>query len=537
LFVRRHRSGCPLLGTIRIARFLPALAVTALILSACSSDGPADPNDDDDLEITDTVSVELAVDSGEVGLVIDARQIARMGYKPTTAEVAFPAHSSYDQTLPIDPVTSLAVLKLPLEDLTTAEQDAFADGVAVQLFVRDAASTLLGERQEASQVLDDSNLPLDVTTALPFIKQPLKLKPGVPYLLQPESETGVMTTFASDAYEPRDYVPASPVQQFFFTPKAGSADPDTYMVEHIAGYADGTIWTIGTDDWLHLRPGTLPEAPGGPDGFVFEQDADGWLRIRVEGTSDYLLVSDEGGGVIEASATESSRFRLISDNINWVLADRGTMFHDPIVPPAQLDFAYKATIRNCSQATLSETVGRAESRVMTSETKTSESFQVFSSDQLGVSVKVGVEVGAGVEGTAKVGGSVEETVSYNFTTSQTNTTENTISKSQSVSSEVSRTREVTLDPQEAVEVYDAVRTIRNVRIPFSQVLRITGTYDKDGSALTGPEIMTQMLFNFVGGVPATIGANYVDMSIRGHVSVDQMFEAQTDANDIPGACS
>src|SRR5690606_7287488 len=121
---------------------------------------------------------------------------------------------------------------------------------------------------------------------------------------------------------------------------------------------------------------------------------------------DYLLVSDEGGGVIEASATESSRFRLISDNINWVLADRGTMFHDPIVPPAQLDFAYKATIRNCSQATLSETGGRAESRVMTSETKTSESFQVFSSDQLGVSVKVGVEVGAGVEGTAKVGGSV-----------------------------------------------------------------------------------------------------------------------------------
>jgi hypothetical protein len=84
-------------------------------------------------------------------------------------------------------------------------------------------------------------------------------------------------------------------------------------------------------------------------------------------------------------------------------------------------------------------------------------------------------------------------------------------------------------------VYDAVRTIQNVRVPFTQVLRITATYD-DGSALTGPEIVTQMLFNFVTGVPSAIGDEYVDVSIRGHTLIDQLFEAETNVNELPGVC-
>ncbi len=518
-------------------RLLALLLIPALVLGACSTDGPTDPGEDDDLEIVDTVSVELAVDSGEVGLVIDAREVARRGYEPTEAQVSFPAHAGFNQTLAIDPITNLAVLKLTVEDLTDTERDAFAAGVAVDIVIVDAAQAPLGELHETSRVLDDSNLPVGISTTLPSLGPPLVLKPGVPYLLQPEGLAGVMTSFASDAYTVSAWIPNSPQQQFYFTVKAGSPDPNTYLVEHQAGYAEGTSWTVdpGTK-WIYLSGGGTPAPAGGPHGFVLEQDEDGWVRVRVEGTSDYVSVSGEGGGVLKAVATEPSRFRLITDDIRWALADRGTVYHDPIVPPAQVDFAYEATIRNCSEATLTETVGRAETRTRTPTTTTSESLQLFSSDEVGGSIKVGVEVGASVQGVGEVSGSVEVTGNYTYTTSETTTTENTLSESTETASEVSRTRELALPPHSAVEVYDAVRTIRNVRIPFSQVLRITATYKSSGAVLTGPEILTQLRFNGVEGVPAEIGANYLDLSLRGQVVVDQMMEAETDAKDIPGAC-
>lgn len=517
-------------------RYRFILAAVSLVLAACSSDGPSGPGDDD-LEIVDTVDVDLAVDSGEVGLVIDTRAMARRGYAPTEAELVFPAHGRFNQTLAIDPVTSLAVLKLPIEELDPAERDAFDAGVAVDIAIRDATAALLGEAHETSQVLDDSNLPLSVSTSLPHVQRPLVLKEGVAYLLQPEGEAGVMASFASDAYQVASYVIASPVQQFYFAPRPGAPDPGTYVVTHLGGYAEGTFWTVdpGTG-WIFLSGDGVPMPGGAPQGFVLEQDDDGWLRIRVEGTSDYVVVADAGGGVLQASAAGASRFRLISDDINWTVVDRGTVFHDPIVPPAQLDFAYQATIRNCSEATLTETVGRTQSRTTTAATTTSESLQLFESEQAGLSMTVGVEVGGGVPGVGNVTGKVEVAGTYNYTTSATTTTENTFAETEEIASEVSRTRELALPPHSAVEVYDAVRTIRGVRVPYSQVLRITGTYDTDGSALTGPEIMTQMLFNFVGGVPTEIGATYVDMSLRGQVNIDQLMEAETDANDIAGAC-
>jgi hypothetical protein len=95
---------------------------------------------------------------------------------------------------------------------------------------------------------------------------------------------------------------------------------------------------------------------------------------------------------------------------------------------------------------------------------------------------------------------------------------------------------LTVPPFTAVEAYDAVKTIENVRVPFTQVLRITATNKDDDSALSGREIVSQMLFNFVGGVVSTVSDDYIDISFRGYATIDQLFQATTNVNELVGSC-
>lgn len=74
-------------------------------------------------------------------------------------------------------------------------------------------------------------------------------------------------------------------------------------------------------------------------------------------------------------------------------------------------------------------------------------------------------------------------------------------------------------------------------MPFTQVLRIRATDKMTAATLSGPEIATQMLFNFVTGVISDVGTDYVDISIRGNAEIDAVFEATTDVSEIEGACS
>ena len=110
---------------------------------------------------------------------------------------------------------------------------------------------------------------------------------------------------------------------------------------------------------------------------------------------------------------------------------------------------------------------------------TSESLQLFSQDQLSVGVKVGYQVKAQIGN--ELEGSAEETVSeeindnYTYTTSSTSTSENNWSQSESQTTEVSRVRTITLQPYTAVQAYDAVKTVENIKLPFTQTLRIRGS--------------------------------------------------------------
>lgn len=232
------------------------------------------------------------------------------------------------------------------------------------------------------------------------------------------------------------------------------------------------------------------------------------------------------------SLGNAGRFRLISGNIEWNVEDKGTVYHQPIMPAAEIDFAYEATIRNCTSGTLTETVGNTQSRTAIQTISSSEGLELFGSATATVGVTVGAEIGGDVYGGTA---SVEASASISLTASATRSTENTIATADEISVEVSRSRSLEVPPFTGVEVFDAVRSVKDARIPFTQVLRLTAAYT-NGDPLSGDEIMTQMKFNFVEGVPIEIGDDFVDVSLRGDIDINQMFEVETGANDLPGAC-
>jgi hypothetical protein len=235
-------------------------------------------------------------------------------------------------------------------------------------------------------------------------------------------------------------------------------------------------------------------------------------------------------------AGAGNRFRLISPDITWSAEDRSTVFQQPIMPASKIEFAYQSTIKNCSSGALTETVGLTKSRTSTRSMETSESLQFFASAERSVGLKVGAEAGVSVPAVGEVKATVEFNSDLSFTTSATTSSENKLSEVNEQTSEVSRMRTLEVLPRTGVEVYDAVRVVKNARIPFTQVLRLKAIYN-DGTKLSGPEILTQMLFNFVEGVPTAIGADYVEVSLRGEVFINEMFETETGAKDVPNACN
>jgi len=511
-----------------------------LMATGCSDDDPVIPTEDDASETAD----DIVVDDGDVGVVVDTRSIFRKGYIPATATFTFADHGTHDATLDVNGTTNLAILTLDKDDLTEPELAAFAAGVALNIEVRAADQTVLADHDEAEQVLDDSNRPLVINTTLPYIAPPLALRQDLPYLVQIEGYAGIMDGDSEVIQPGASYVPGTMTQQYVFVAVAGQED--TYYIQRPGEVGDDRwCWVADGDTWMRYEnPAWSGE---GRVELVLEQDEDGWVRMRRNGGDRYLIYAVNvpgAGNVLKLTDGTPGRFRLISDHIDWLVADRGTVYEQPIMPPARLDFAYRGTLHNCSASTVEESIGRSEERSTTSSVGTTESLELFSGSTLSAQLTIGYsvtgKVGVSIPGLGDAGAEVTQSaevqVGAELTTSSTTASENTWSTSETVTTEVSRTRTITLPPYSAVEAYDAVKTIPNVRVPFTQVLRISATDKDTGQNLTGIEVRSQMLFNFVGGVVTAVGADYVDIGFRGEVVIDQMLQATTHVIELEGAC-
>ena len=493
--------------------------------------------------------------SGSIGLVVDTRDIFKKGYKPATAAISFTGQTAFDTVLTIDSLTDVAILTIQNDSLSDAQKTAFANGIATTIIVQDASHTELGRLADVVPV-DNSNSPVSITTSLPLLAAPPVLGgSGTAYLLQREGVGDLVTRFFGatiggnfTGYDEESYqAPLNPAwQQFTFTQRADS----TYLVGHLA--APDSIWcayqALEAGGLVRvLRLDSLPSAShcqGGAAHVVLEQDPDGWMRLKLKETGEYvalgeggLTLSHLGAPGVPNSHDEANRFRLIADDIDWTISDRGTSFLQPVLPPAKLDFAYLATLTNCSPATLTETVGRSVTEGTTTTFSTSESSQLFA----GVTGTIGTKFSASATIPdpplpIPVNVSAEVSTQLEVTTSVTLTKSNTSETSTTSTQEVSRERSLQLPPFTAVIVADYTKHIDNVIQPFTQKIRVRGAYKSTGTPLSGAEIITQLRFNFVQGVVTRVAADYVEFTIRGAVTTDHFLLAETTVQDNPTAC-
>ncbi|MFW5835739.1 MAG: hypothetical protein ACOCU3_02175, partial [bacterium] len=368
--------------------------------------------------------------------------------------------------------------------------------------------------------------------------------PDTPYLLFSETSEMVLTTVPvpSTGFPPYprgvstyDYDPeGSTIQEFYFEKENDGDEPEYFMLSPggfiVTGYpmSQSTVqYTPGED--THLEK------------LVVEVDGGGWVKLRTQSGNYYkenLDGSNPGGrnyAFNEGAEDDYTRFRIINADIRWALTDRGITFNQPVLPPARLDFAYSATLSNCSSATLTETVGRNETRSQTFTSGSEESLQLFSSHTAYAEVSAGVEVDATFFGKGATY-NLQVTAGYEYTTSETRTTTSYWQESETTEIETSRSRTVQLVPNSAVEVYDAVQSLDNVRIPFTKEFRLEGV-DSDGNEIAGSELQFQLFTSQFEGIVTDIGPDYVDFTVRGTTVVDKMLEVETNVTEVEGACN
>lgn len=500
-------------------------------------------------EVIPKVDVDLPVDPGELGLIMDVRDIFRKGYIATEAKVSFADYPKFDQTVSVDPISNLAILKFPMEDLTQEEKDAFENGTPITIEVRDGNGDEVGGYTVNAQKLLATGDPIEISTELPVVLPPLEIKVEIPYLIQPEQQNGVLEATCSSCFQPKEFNENSLRQKFYFEPVDPLSDDNRYLIRCAYRFPDDPSdpGDNGTGDYFRIgQPHLAPYVSSqwvflirreDAEVFVLEQDDQGWVKFRKEGTTKYLAAESNDLKLYDQSLAKPFRFRLLSDNIDWNLEDLGTQIDEPIMPPTKLEFAYQATIRNCTSGLLTETVGTVKSKEQTITTSSVEKMSFFRSHTATIGFNVEAALGGEIYG-AKVTIGVE--ASYSFTGSSTQETETANIDEYTTSTEVSRSRALEVPAHSAVEVYDAIRVVKGARVPYTKTYRVTATALSPEGTEIGPlnsdQIRSQMIANRNGSVISAIGPDYIELTLRGYINITEMFETESGADQIPANC-
>lgn len=235
------------------------------------------------------------------------------------------------------------------------------------------------------------------------------------------------------------------------------------------------------------------------------------------------------------------KFKLLSE-VNWEIQELGVEYLPPIYGPTRVDFAFRSILSNCSSATLTEEVGRVLTKSRTTAFSITEGISLFAS--AAYSAEVSIEVG----GTTTIGGDIygaSQEIDYTvgvkvgveYTASTTLNREREITEEESVSEEVSRIRTVELPPFTVVDVYDAIKSVNDIYIPFVLKYRLTGTYALDGKELSGNEIAQNLSNNNFSGLINSVNDTDVLFSLRGSAKMNTLFQSSSGALEIVNGCT
>ncbi|KQC29492.1 hypothetical protein [Flagellimonas eckloniae] len=546
--------------------------------SSCSKDTVAPPETEignpdtpgegeGEIETGEGINVdEVEKDNGELGLMVNAREITKKGYNTAFADILVEASTgNFSQVdLPIDEFTNLATLRLEIDDLTAEQEAELRDGVDLVVTVKDASKAVLEVLNFTKTSFTDSPDELIMNgEGLEDLTDVVKFRSDIPYYIQMVSEDGTVYGGPDNSF----YLSNTGTDRMITVRDIDDIDygNDTttaYYIEEISEKPG--VFSLGVRDGENKLYAYLSK--GSTEGTLLIQTR----RNRVINGSDtnpsdlnltnyQFRIEKAGPGMYTIStelptfdqnplklAGENSRFaivanspvvyfRIISLAVDWDVQELETRFTQPILPPANTDAAFNSTLRNCSSGELVQTVGQSETLTSTTFTAWEDTFSVSTTDTYSISATVSAEVEGSFFGNSATYG-VEVTGGYEFSKSETTTNTKSGGLENSRSVTVSTERSITVPSQRATQVSDLYQTYRNIKVPFVQRFRIRGDFQEDGSALDGEEILTLFNFNSFSGVVTEIGSDFIEVTVRGTNTIDRLIDTRTSADNVEANC-
>tara|TARA_R110002050_G_scaffold56512_3_gene127112 strand:+ start:64520 stop:66163 length:1644 start_codon:yes stop_codon:yes gene_type:complete len=534
------------------------VSILAVTMASCSKDeNPVAEQAQGELGISNGIrKEELKASKGSIGIIIDARNIVKKGFLPVKAEVKASASSKdYFETLEIDEFTNLATLALQVEELSVAILEELKNGVPITVALKDKDdNTIIYQSFSIVSFRENGTFITMNTDELTAVEKPISFNTNIPYYIQ-LMDDGVLTNrvFTRDIAEDfnftyglmntwlRELNAESQIvrNQFFLVPVLGkestfyikNAMHDFYLSDD--GYDLFMLFYVeNTNDLTEQFEFTLETSESGN---LYIKNYENVYINRYEDMEAKNIVYPYKS-TTTSYETVTAEFRIIPATIQWEVEALNTVFMKPILPAVETSFGFNSTLVNCSQGTLEQEVGTAISEETTTSVGWEESIELSSESTYEASATVSVTAsasffGSGVEATASA--SVGYSSTSGFTTAHTGFKSDDESKSHSFFS--SRTIEVL--PGTAVLVYDAYQTYSNVLVPFVQRFRVRGSDSNNNLSLNGDDIVSQFSFNGFNGVVTKIGSDFVEVTVRGAVTLDNLIDTQSNVQEVASNCN
>ena len=528
--------------------------LTLALLISCSQDNP-DPGPDPgngggELSASGGVTADdFETYEGALGMVFDARNIARKGYVPATADLTIiGTEGDYSQVLDLDPVSFLGSMELPVSDLTAAAKAELESGLPVGVTVKDAEGNMIFT-QEISKVSFASN---PATTSLNVSRldataesERLVFNGNRPYVLQNVDEGGNVVSRAlrytesslglSDGGISGNSVGSS---FDFLVQEMNSNNLGVYLIRHqeTGHYLFAFPQPLTGQSNAFLGSVTFVEARDNPlFHYRLVKQAPGAYRLVSVATGE-SLTRTPGGTFLFGDDNPTYFVRPISDEINWEVSSISTSFVAPILPKPQTSFGANSTLTNCTTAGgLSQTVGTNLTESHSTTVGWSESLTINTTNTVSVGAEVKATFGASFFGTgAEYEATLSASYEYSRSVEQSSSSfgERTSEEEQSIFFE----RTVTVPPQSAALVYDVAQFYPETRIQLAQKLRIRGTYADTGSPVDATVMATLLKMSRFDGVITDTGSDFLEVSLLGTMTLEKVLETQSNVQEVEPNC-
>jgi hypothetical protein len=529
-------------------------------LFACQKENIiVDPGGGGKIEVGAGKSIDdLDTYAGEIGLLLNAREIVRKGYQPTKAIVKVEAASgNFSKTVDLNEFSFMGQIKLPVDQLSAAAKKELTDGVPVSVSLLDQqGGTIISDLSLGSlSFLPNPNPQTLLPTGLPETKETanIELNSGTAYYLQkvkadgsplnksmrynPDPAYGAIITVGTN----NTFAGEQPNDVFNFHPVPGESNTFYIRLEN-TGHLIHSAQTI-TFGKIGLAIHNAPKNSFSTASLGYHLPDDYKFRLQKVRDGVYILKNYQGKTVKEASGIgltydhptgEPVYWRPIAKDIRWTVQPIASDIISPVLPKATSGFSFNSTLRNCGSGDLTQEVGADFSEIRTNTFGWAESISINNTSSQSVSTTIGVSFDAKFFGS---GASYDASVSTSFDWSQSVTTETSSHHSEDVTraeTYFSR-RSIVVPAKKASLVYDAYQFYENVRVDFVQRVRLSGI-DEDGKALSGEQIRSLFQFTRFNGVINKVEANSVVFTLRGYTVLDKFMETQSSVEEVPARC-